>query len=372
MSTLISCRYAIALTCFPKFGPLRLKKLLEFFDNNYLEIYEAKRSDLLMAGIEPLIADEFLVWRQSFCLDSVLARLAQENISVLPITDSRYPAVLKELFNPPALLYYRGRLIFSDNSLAVVGSRLCSSYGRRSLEYLMNDLEFSGLTIVSGLALGIDAWAHSLALKNSLPTIAVLGSGLNWSSFYPLDNKYLAEKIIQSGGLILSEFPLDTLPLKFNFLQRNRIIAALSKGVFVVEAHKKSGALNTASQALEIGREVLALGGDIFSPASVGTNELIKNGAKSVTSANDLLELFSLEKKLYESSSRDLDLSSDILEERLILEALRSGPLGISEIKNISQLDTALINSTLSIMELKRLVLRLPLGEYALNFSKKK
>ncbi|MEW5758600.1 MAG: DNA-processing protein DprA [Candidatus Omnitrophota bacterium] len=213
---------------------------------------------------------------------------AKHKIKIISISDAGYPEILKKIFDPPKALYVKGELREEDNlSIAIVGSRLASSYGLIQAEKFGFDLANLGITVVSGLARGIDTKAHLGALKANGRTIAVLGSGL--LSVYPPENKGLVEKISQNGAVI-SEYPLDMGPRRENFPKRNRIVTGLSLGVVVVEAAKNSGALISARCALEQGREVFSLPGKLDSDNSFGTNELIKDGAKLTTSVNDILE----------------------------------------------------------------------------------
>lgn len=206
------------------------------------------------------------------------------------IKDKNYPLLLKEIYNPPQILYYLGSLKANEQKpLAVVGSRKISPYGEKICKFLIEKLARAGLTIISGLALGVDGLAHQIALENKTKTIAVLGSGLN--VIYPPVHKNLAKKIIKANGAVVSEYPPFTQPSKLTFPARNRIIAGLSLGVLVIEAQKKSGALITARLALEQGREVFAVPGSIYNKNSDGCNLLIKMGARPVTKPEDVLEI---------------------------------------------------------------------------------
>ena len=212
-----------------------------------------------------------------------------KEIKHVSLIDPAYPLLLKNIYDPPALLYYRGTLIMQKFTLAIVGSRRMSSYGKRALEQIFEEMAGQDLTIVSGLAYGIDAYAHQLAIKHRLRTIAVLGSGPDDNSIYPRKHSSLAKEIIQKGGAVMSEFPPGTPGLQYHFPMRNRIISGLSHAVLVIEASEKSGSLITAQFALEQGRSVYALPGSIFCANSKGTNNLIKQGAGLLTNFNDLL-----------------------------------------------------------------------------------
>lgn len=215
---------------------------------------------------------------------------------VIRFEDENYPCLLKEIYDPPQQLYYLGELKAREKfPLAVVGTRKISFYGKKATERLVNGLCQAGLTIVSGLALGVDGLAHQIALENGTRTIAVLGSGLD--TVYPPDHKKLAKRIIDTGGALVSEYPPKTKPSKLTFPARNRIVAGMSLGVLVIEAPIKSGAMITARLALDQGREVFAVPGDIYSENSQGCNLLIKKGAKPVTKIEDILESFNYNDK---------------------------------------------------------------------------
>jgi len=280
-------KYLVALTHFPKFGPVRMEKIKRYFplwENGF----RAPARELTRAGIEENIAEEFAAARSGINPDAIMEKLQKENIKTAVIDGELYPEPLKEIYGPPVLIYYRGQLPEREAfNLAVVGSRNYSSYGRMAVERIVDDLAKNGLTIVSGLALGIDALAHNAALKAGGRTMAVLGSGLDKQSIYPSSNRYLADKIIGYGGAVISEFPVGSPPLKHHFPQRNRVISGLSLGTLIIEASEKSGSLITARFALEQNREVFAVPGSIYSPNSDGANGLIKQGARAVTGADD-------------------------------------------------------------------------------------
>lgn len=208
-----------------------------------------------------------------------------------------FPALLKEIPDPPELLYIEGAEIPEDGiRIAVVGSRKFTDYGKRATEKIIAELAPYNVTIVSGCALGIDSIAHNAALKNNLYTIGVPGSGLDKSVFYPSSNYFLKEKILKSGGTMISEFEPDQGATKWMFPKRNRIMAGISHAVLVIEATPKSGTLITARLGLEYNREVFAVPGSIFSEASRGANELIRTGASPVLSAADIIEELNLKK----------------------------------------------------------------------------
>ncbi|MEA3398621.1 MAG: DNA-processing protein DprA [Patescibacteria group bacterium] len=357
-------KYLIALTHFPKFGPVRLKKLKKFFPD-LSQVFKSSARDLIKAGLNENVAHEFIAARSELKPDIIIEKMNQEKINVLMIEDDAYPGLLAEIYDPPQLFFYKGELSKNDKfSLAVVGTRKYTPYGKRAAENIVFDLAKNNLTIVSGLAYGIDALSHDAALKANGRTIAVLGSGLDKQSIYPSANRYLADKIIASGGLIISEFPLGTPPLKHHFPQRNRIISGLSLGTLVIEAAEKSGSLITANQALEQNREVFALPGSIYSETSKGPNNLIKQGAKTVTCAEDVIEALDLAKiNTYISIEK---IAPETKEEELVLSYLSQETIHINELVRLTKLDTSTISSTLVIMEMKGMIKNLGNMEYVL------
>ena len=261
--------------------------------------------------------------------------------------DKEYPKLLAEIYDPPMILYCRGNIKLLDSiCIAIVGSRKHTYYSRVVLESIIPSLAAANLTVVSGLALGVDGLAHYLALENGGKTIGVLGCGVE--NIYPIVNRSLGERMLNHGGLIISEFPPKTPPYKSNFPIRNRIIAGLSVGTLVVEARHDSGSLITAGLANEYGREVFALPGNIDSFASEGTNALIKQGAKMVTEAADILSELNIESVTPEN----LLIEPQNKEEKLIFTALEKGPLAVDKISKTTNLDIVTINSLMSILEI--------------------
>ena len=215
--------------------------------------------------------------------------MEKNKINIISIDDKEYPTLLSNIYNPPICLYIRGEsTILNMSSIAIVGCRDASNYGKKIAEEFSYYLSKSGLNIVSGLALGIDSCAHLGTIKAKGNTVAVLGNGLD--KIYPKENIYLAQKILDMGGSIISEYPLGTAPEKNNFPARNRIVSGMCKGVLVVEAKEKSGALITVDFALDQGRDVFSVPGNIDLKNSVGTNEIIKNGAKLITRWEEIVE----------------------------------------------------------------------------------
>ncbi len=271
-----------------------------------------------------------------------------DEIKTIHIGDKNYPKLLREVKEAPELLYYRGELKAQENCFAVVGTRLPSAYGKQVALEISGDLAEAGLTIVSGLAPGIDTFAHRAAVEKGKRTIAVLGTGLDEKSIYPQSNLKLARKILERGGALISEYPPGTHGSKFTFPRRNRIISGLSLGILVVEAKQKSGALITAHYAFSQKRKVFAIPGPIHSLNSKGCHYLIKKRAKLVESVNDIL----IELNLRQLSTSP-ELAGENKEEKLILSVLKEGALPIDKIIEETKLSAAIVASSLAILEIK-------------------
>ncbi len=287
--------YHLGFSYFNKIGPTRLKRLENYFPN-LKEAFHAQHSDLLLAGLPTKLISEFIAWRSSFSLNHVLQELNEKKIKFVTWQDKNYPSILREIPASPPILYFKGQLLERKRPrLAVVGSRKPSIYAKRIIQKLLPKIINRGIEIVSGLALGVDSWAHQVVIAQQGITLAILGSGLDANRLYPSSNRSLAENIINCGGAIISEFSPNTPPAKQNFPQRNRLISGLSQATLVIEAKARSGALITANYALEQNREVLAVPGSIFSELSEGPNNLISQGAQSVSTAEDILEILAVE-----------------------------------------------------------------------------
>ena len=286
-------------------------------------------------------------------------------IRILKIEDKNYPKLLKEIKEPPKVLYYRGELNPGDQCFAIVGTRRCSDYGKQVALEMAGDLAEAGLIIVSGLAPGIDTFAHTATVERKKRTIAVLGTGIDEKTIYPQSNLKLAQRILETGGCLISEYPPGTPGSKFTFPQRNRIISGLSLGVLVVEAKEKSGALITANWAKKQGRKIFAIPGLIHSLNSKGPHYLIKNGAKLVENANDILKELNLPagRQVYQKG-----IIGETLEENLILKALEEEALYVDKIIEKTKLPAATVASTLSILEIKGKVRNLGNNVYAISY----
>jgi DNA processing protein len=357
-------KFLVSLANFQKFGPVRLKKIKKHF-KNYYDAFHSNVEEYIKAGIEENIAKEFIVARTKIHPDQLMEQLEKENISIMAVDHSDFPKLLSEIYDPPQLLYYRGIIKKDEFALAIVGSRKITSYGERVVEKFVSGIAENKITVVSGLALGVDSLAHNITIKNGGRTVAVIGSGLDKQSIYPTQNRYLADKIVDSGGAVISEFPLGTPPLRHHFPQRNRIISGLSLGTIVIEAGEKSGALITASCAMEQGREVFAVPGNIFSPVSQGPNNLIKQGAKPVTTIDDVFEFMDLKQINNFIKNREIVPETD--EEKIIITNLNHEPTFINDLVRVTGLDINRINSTLTIMEMKGMVKNVGNMQYVLN-----
>jgi DNA processing protein len=292
----------------------------------------------------------------------VLDKKMAEEIKKIDIEDKNYPKLLKKIKDPPKVLYFLGEIKEREDCFAIVGTRRCSAYGKQVALEMAGDLAEAGLTIVSGLAPGIDTFAHRAVVEKKKRTIAVLGTGLDEKSIYPKSNLKLAKKILEHGGCLISEYPPGTRGTKFTFPQRNRIVSGLSLGVLVVEAKEKSGALITAEYALEQKRPVFAIPGSIYSLNSRGCHRLIKKGAKLVEKAKDILEGLGIEKKI---KKEKIEGRSE--EENLILEILKEGALEVEKIIEKTKLPPAKVASIISILEIEGKIKNLGGNIYAIN-----
>jgi DNA processing protein len=359
-----SSEACIALNMLPTVGPVRLRKLLAVFEKPE-RILAAKRSELrAVEGIGGEVADQIAGWESTVDLAAELNRVRDFGASVITQESSSYPRSLREIHAPPIVLYVWGELQERDHhAIGIIGARRTTHYGMESAKKLAYQVAYAGLTVISGLARGIDTAAHQGALAAKGRTIAVIGSGL--AKLYPPENAALADKIRTGNGAIVSEFSMEIEPDRQTFPMRNRIIAGWSHGILVVEAGLNSGALITAAQALEQGRSVYAVPGHINAPSAMGSNRLIQQGAKLVMSASDILEdlqiLLPETKPSPEAAMRPLPPLSE--DERRVYEAIDSSETAIDQIAGRCNLPSATVSSTLLALELKRLVKQLP-GKY--------
>lgn len=332
-------------------GPARLERLITRC-GSVEAAWRAAPADMFAAGLDGRTIEALLAAQRTIDLDAELERAARADVRLISREDANYPAVLAQIPTPPPLLYVRGALSEVDAwSVAIVGTRSPTTYGREATRRIAEELTGNGVTIVSGLAIGVDTIAHTTALDCGGRTIAVLGSGVDM--IYPERNRALAERIMGNGALI-SEFPLGTRPTPQLFPVRNRLISGLSLGTLVIEAGQKSGALITVNYALEQGRDVFAVPGPIFSPKSAGTNQLIRDGAGLVMSGQHILEALNLNAA---TAQQEVQAAlPDDPTEAALLDLLTFDAQHIDELRRQSDLPITVVSSTLAIMELKGMV----------------
>lgn len=313
--------------------------------------WRAGEAGLRAAGLSEERVRGVMAGRSRLNPDEELRKLVAAGIALMAADDPEYPAELKAIAAPPLALYIKGRLEPERPRLAAVGTRKPTAYGREATRKIIGELgREAAIAIVSGLAQGIDAEAHRAALAAGLPTVGVLGGGLDRASFFPPEHWQLAEEIVSKGGAVISEYPPGAPALRHHFPARNRIIAGLSLGVVVVEAPEKSGALITARFAMEQGREVFAAPGPMFNPNTAGTHRLIQDGAKLTASAEDILAELNLPRRAITAAGPSAPLTDDT--ERTILSLLAESA-SVDELRVKMNLPTPAIISCLSALELK-------------------
>ncbi|MCP4423752.1 MAG: DNA-protecting protein DprA [Chloroflexi bacterium] len=345
-------KYWLGFNLVKGIGPAKVQALIGYFGS--LDIaWRATEFELRKIGFDRRAIKSFIAARAELDLDERLAQAQAVGIKLATWDTPDYPAYLREIPSPPPLFYMHGALKEADRwAVAVVGTRRLTSYGRQATRDLVTGLVRSGVTVVSGLARGIDAVAHQTALDAGGRTIAVLGSGLD--CIYPAENRRLVERILDGQGAVLSEYGLGVQPEAKNFPPRNRIISGLSLGVVVVEAGERSGALITAKFALEQDREVFAVPGNVNSPVSRGPNRLIQRGAKLVVNVDDVLEELNLT-MVAEKTAVQLALPESA-EEAALMAHLTAQPIHVDELSRAAGMASSLVSSTLTLMELKGIV----------------
>ncbi len=358
-------KFLNAFNAVPGVGAATLRTLRDSF-GSFESAWNANPSAYDAFALDSPVREALQTRKRAIDPDRAMQRIVQEKIWLITDDEDFYPPLLKEIPYPPLILYGRGNKGLLQTKIdtrgkpnleqrpwiAVVGTRRPTPYGIEAAETITSQLVQAGIAIVSGLASGIDAKAHSAALAAQGSTIAVLGSGVEPSSVFPPENRGLAERITSSGGAVISEYAPGTPAVKEHFPMRNRIISGVSRGTLVVEAREKSGALITARYALEQNREVFAVPGSIFSPTSAGTNKLIQEGAKPVARAADILEDLGIE---YEAAARESATQSLDQKEKALLDLLTE-PIGIDALKARTDFTTPVMMATLSMLELKKLV----------------
>jgi DNA processing protein len=357
-------RYWIGFSLIPHIGAVRVRRLLAYF-GDLSTAWQADAASLRAAGLPKDALERLLYVRPRLDLDAELARITSAGAQVLTWESPDYPALLQNIEQPPPVLYVRGSLSSEDRwAVAVVGTRSPSAYGKQVTQQIASGLARNGITVVSGLAFGIDSVAHRAALEAGGRTLAVLGTGVDL--IYPERHRELAGAIIEQGALI-SDYCLGTKPDATNFPPRNRIISGLSLGTLVVEAGIKSGALITLEFALEQGRETFAVPGNVYNASSAGTNGAIQRGeAKLVTRVEDILSELNLTMVAQQSEVREIVPESAA--EQALLACLGNEPILLDELVHAAGLPTATVSSTLCMMELKGMVRRVDNMSYVLAY----
>jgi DNA processing protein len=356
-------KYWVGFNNIPGIGRVRLGQLQNYFGSLELA-WHASPGDMKRAGLDSAGLRSITQWRDKISPDAEMEKLERRHVKVLTCNDDDYPRRLKEIYDYPPVLYVKGSILPEDEwCLAVVGTRRATIYGKQITEEITTDLATSKITIVSGLARGIDTIAHRSALKAGGRTLAVFASGLD--IIYPAENEKLAAEIVEQGAII-SEYPLGARPRAENFPRRNRILSGLSLGVLVTEADEDSGAIITARDALEQDREVFAIPGSVLSPASRGTNRLIQRSeAKLVRTHTDILEELNLTAVARQMEMREILPETET--ESALIGQLGAEPCHIDEVCRKSGLPAATVSSTLAMLELKGVVKQVGTMNYVLS-----
>lgn len=348
--------YVLPFSVFPGIGPGRFQSLLSRF-STVKKAYIASEPDLASI-IGKKFASDFVRFREQFDIDTYKQKLAEKHVSFITFFDTEYPQKLKDLQNPPFALYVKGKEQIlkqsnDDKVVGIVGTRKITSYGKQITEQFSNELIRYGCIIVSGLALGVDATAHKATVENNGLAIAVLGCGVDCC--YPSSNSRLYERILETDGTVISEYPLSASPNKGSFPSRNRIIAALSDGLLVTEGAEDSGSLITAEYALKLNRKVFAIPGPVTSSLSRGPLKLIRKGARLVTSGEEILEELGVKKN--ELVIKKNQIKGDTEEEQKIIDCIANECLTFDEIVKKTGIQASKLGVILSLMEMKDLIM---------------
>ena len=344
-------RFWIGFNLIKGIGAVRMQGLIAYF-GELESAWKAAPAELAAAGLGLKVIERVIQAREKVDLEKVWEKIEKQGIKILTWEDEAYPQRLKEIDQPPPVLYIRGEYLPDDLfAVAIVGTRRATPYGRQITEELAAFLAVNGMTVISGLARGVDAIAHQTALKSGGRTIAVLGSGVD--KIYPPEHRAMAEQMMDQGAII-SDYAPGTPPDASNFPPRNRIISGLSLAVVVIEAGETSGALITAEFAAEQGREVFAVPGSILAPQSKGTNKLIQQGALPLLSVNDLMQALDVARVSEHKAARKI-MPTNAIEAKL-LGVLTNEPLHVDEIRNQSELPIEKVSAALALMELKGMV----------------
>ena len=343
-------------------GPVRVRKLREALGGVEGLLGQPLSRLAGVEGVGQAVAESIRGWEKSFDLAKELKEIERLKLQVIDVEDPSYPSLLREIHDPPMVLYYRGNLeAVRGASIGVVGTREATGYGIELAKKMGYQLAYAGVGVISGLARGIDTAAHQGALAAKGKTAAVLGCSMD--QVYPAENRALAEKMEESGGCVMSEFCLGTAPDRQTFPMRNRIVSGLSKGLLVVEAARASGAMITAKQALEQGRQVFAVPGRIDHPQSGGCHQLLKDGARLVESVEDVLAEFEFLLPPSEMPSPNPPPGNLGEQERKVLEALGREEMHMDVLTRKCGLPSPVVSATLLKLEMKRRVRQMP-GKY--------
>jgi DNA processing protein len=354
----------VGLNRIPQLTPRRTGRLFARFES-FRAIWEASAADLADAFASSVIGEAIASGRDEAAIDKELAAAEEKGVRIVSLVDPEYPPLLREIEDPPLVLYVRGRIdIDPARSIAVVGTRRSTRYASLVASKLASQLALKGITVVSGLATGTDAAAHQGALDVAGRTVAVMGCGVD--RVYPARNQAIYDEIVETGSVI-SEYPLGTRPAKWTFPQRNRIISGLSRGVVVVQAPERSGALITARLALEQGRDVFAVPGNITNRTSEGTNRLIRDGAKLVMSVNDILDEYPDLLRLKavaveEEPERDAPSLGEV--EQRVLDLVGLEPIHVDDIMGRADLSPTEASHILLLLQLEGLIEEVEGGRY--------
>jgi DNA processing protein len=354
-------QYWVGFNIIPGIGRVKFAQLENHF-GNLQNAWKASLGDLKQAGLDSNTLQAIETFRPQTILESEMEKLEKCGVTPYTYHDSGYPSRLKEIYDYPPLIYVKGDIIPQDEwCIAVVGTRKATVYGRQVTEEIVSDLASNKITVVSGLARGIDTVAHHTAIKAGGRTIAIFACGLD--TIYPSENANLAANITRQGATV-TEYPLGAKPRPDNFPRRNRIMSGMCLGTLVVEADESSGAIITAHMALEQDREVFAIPGSILSPMSRGTNRLIQEGAKLVRNCADILEELNLTASVQQIEMKEIIPTSET--EALLLKQLAAEPTHIDVVCRNSGLPVSTVSSNLAIMELKGLVKQVSTMNYVL------
>lgn len=348
-----------------KVGPTRFAQLLTTFGT--AETAWNATEEELVEVLKPALTAQFLDFRKTFSLEEYLEKMEKAKVSFIPLNDPSYPELLKAIKNPPFVLFVKGNLeilnqVQNDSFIGIVGTRKITDYGRQVTETITRELVDAGCVIVSGLAMGVDAVAHQTTIDTGGKTIAVLGCGVDCC--YPRENQRIYENILDSGGLIVSEYGIGQQPTVGSFPSRNRIIAGLSLGVLVTEGAADSGALITAKDAIAMDRKVFAVPGPVTSSLSQGTYQLIKQGAVVVGSGKEIVDELGLGG--FRRKSRVNKVRGDSKEEQKILDLLAEQELHFDELVRKTRIDSKALGTILSMMEMKGMIRTMSAGFFSL------